>query len=315
MKYKKFNLKNLCHLWLASALLVLLPQVVQAGTIAGIVSERSAAEMAAGAERFVEGHPEHEVRLRTPEQLAGMSDAEVAALWRDVDAVIMAAVFGDQVGRIQRLFRESPPARDVRVLATNSDRDITRLSRIGGEALLAGFSGADIDALTQNPEAGADSLAHLRAQQEAFPEHADWLEGRAFYRGRSPEHIDGLMRWLLAQAGHDIAVPAVTPRPLLRYYRDGRAHADAADLELADGPAVALLDLDSGDRPGDRELLDAACEAFEARGLQCFGVLARWGGASVEAVETLAERAAPADLAALVSLQDFTVGGGEGRDG
>nr|WP_198021986.1 cobaltochelatase subunit CobN [Algiphilus aromaticivorans] len=316
MKNMTFNLSNLRNLRFPLRLLLALlfaPCAAQAATIAGIVSERSAAEMAAGAELFVEQHPEHEVRLRTPEQLAGMSDAEVAALWREADAVVMAAVFGDQVGRIQRLFREAPPGRDVPVLATNSDRDITRLSRLDGERLLAGFSGADIDALTQNPEAGADPLVHLRAQQEAFPEHAAWLEGRAFYRGRSPEHIEGLMRWLLARAGHDIAVPEVTPRPLLRYYRDGRAHADAADLDLADGPAVALLDLDSGDRPGDRELLDAACDALETRGLQCFGVLARWGGASVEAVETLAERAAPAALSAVVSLQDFTVGGGEGR--
>lgn len=311
-----FNPSNLRNLRLPLRLLMvslLAPCAAQAATIAGIVSERSAAELAAGAERFVARHPEHEVRLRTPEQLAGMRDAEVAALWREADAVVMAAVFGDQVGRIRRLFHESPPGRDVPVLATNSDRAITRLSQLDGERLLAGFSGDDIDALTRNPEAGADPLAHLRAQQAAFPEHADWLEGRAYYRGRSPEHIDGLLRWLLARAGHDLSVPELTPRPLLRYYRDGSAHANAADMDLAEGPAVALLDLDSGDRPGDRELLDAACEALEARGLQCFGVLARWGGASVEAVETLAERAAPAELSAIVSLQDFTVGGGEGR--
>lgn len=313
MIFNRRNTRNLRNLCLAVLAVMALPQLAQAATIAGIVSERSAAEMAAGAKRFLEHHPEHEVRLRTREQLAGMSDAEVAALWQDADAVVMVAVFGDQVGRIQRLFREAPPARDVPVFATSSDRDITRLSQLGGERLLAGFSGREIDALTQNPDAGADPLVHLRAQQKAFPIHADWLEGRAFYRGRSPEHIDGLMRWLLARAVHDIEVPEVTPRRLLRYYRDGRAHADAADLDLADGPAVALLDLDSGDRPGDRELLDAACAALEARGLQCFGILARWGGASVQAVETLAKRAAPAELVAVVSLQDFTVGGGEGR--
>jgi len=72
---------------------------------------------------------------------------------------------------------------------------------------------------------------------------------------------------------------------------------------------VALLDLDSGDRPGDRDLLDAACEQMEKRGIQCFTILARWGGASVEAVQTLEERIQPATLSGIVSLQYFTVGG------
>jgi len=76
---------------------------------------------------------------------------------------------------------------------------------------------------------------------------------------------------------------------------------------------VALLDLDSGDRPGDRDLLDAACEQMEKRGIQCFTILARWGGASVEAVQTLEERIQPATLSGIVSLQYFTVGGGDGR--
>lgn len=310
---------NAVRLPLLRSLCLLLPAcwwslTVEAANIVGIVSERSAPEVAAGAHRFLDTYPSHGVTLRTTEQLAGMNDDALRALLQGADAVLLAAVFGEQAARLVRLLGEAPLSPEVAVLATNSDRLVTQLSRLGGRAPLASLDSDGIDRLTANPEAGQDPLAHLQAQQEAFPAQAEWLRGRAYYTGRSPRHIDALLRWLLAQAGHDIAVPDVPPPALLRYYGDGQAHDALSALALEAGPAVAVLDLDSGDRPGDRDLLDAACAALQARGLQCFGVLARWGGASVEAVSTLAERAAPAEVVGVVSLQDFIVGGGDGRE-
>ncbi|WP_019593752.1 cobaltochelatase subunit CobN [Thioalkalivibrio sp. ALM2T] len=282
--------------------------------ITGIVSDRSAAEVAAGAHRFLEAHPNAEVVLRTPEQLADKDDAAVAALWAEADAVLVAAVFGDQAGRLERLLREQPPADGAAVLAINSERRLTALSRLDGEFVLAGLEDDARTELAENPEPGVDPREHLTTQKERFAEQVDWLTGRAFYQGRTPESMEGLMRWLAAAGGHVIEVPEPDPRETIRYYRDGVSRADPGDLGLDAGPAVALLDLDTGDRPGDRALLDASCEALEQRGLQCFAVLARWGGASREAVEQLAERAAPAELAGIVSLQDFVVGGGGNRE-
>ncbi|MDX1589804.1 MAG: cobaltochelatase subunit CobN [Oleiphilaceae bacterium] len=308
-------------------LMLLFPLAGDAGTVVGIVSERSAAEMAAGAHAFLDDFPGHQVRLRTPQQLAELSDQELVALWQQADALLLGAVFGDQTGRLERLLRDQGPGPSVPLLAVNSDRRITRLSRLGGERVLAGLSREQLRELTLNPEPGEDPEAHLNALRERFPQQAHWLSGRALYQGRSPEHIAALMRWLLHQAGHDIALTHPGPRESIRYYRpfhgsdkglgDGQSRhapsADPGDMALDERPAVALLDLDSGDRPGDRHLLDALCAVLEARGTQCFGVLARWGGASQQAVSTLASKAAPARLTAVVSLQDFVVGGGEGR--
>ncbi|MFO7786541.1 MAG: cobaltochelatase subunit CobN, partial [Halospina sp.] len=294
-------------------LLLLITPALNAATIVGIVSDRSSAEMAAGAEEHLEAFPEHEIVLRTPKQLKELSDEKVAELWEDADAMVLAAVFGEESGRIRRLVREQGPGADVPIMAMNSKRGITRLSRLDGEAVLESLSDDEVNEMVANPEPGEDPAEHLDERREQYPEQAEWLTGRAFYQGRSPEHMDGLFRWLLAQAGEDIDVPEPKPREPIRYYRDGEASADPDDLNLDDGPAVALLDLDSGDRPGDRDLLDAACEKMEERGIQCFTILARWGGASVEAVETLEERIKPATLSGIVSLQYFTVGGGDGR--
>ncbi|MEX2475754.1 cobaltochelatase subunit CobN [Marinobacter sp.] len=298
-------------LLLGLAMLVSTP--VFGATVVGVVSERSAAEMAAGAERFLEGHPDHEVVLRTPEQLATLEDREIRALVSEADALVLAAVFGDQVGRLQRLVPKAVASDSLPILAINGDRRLSRLSRLGGQEPLADLDGATLNQLMTAPDPGADVREHQASLEQTFPDQAVWLEGRALYQGRTPQHLDGLLRWLLVQAGEDLEVPELPPRALVRYYRNGEASDDPADLHLKPGPVVTLLDLDSGDRPGDRALLDATCKALEARDIQCFAVLSRWGGASLEAVRTLDEVTGPATLSGIISLQDFTIGGGEGR--
>ena len=66
---------------------------VMAATVVGIISERSAAEMAAGAHRFLDHNPDHRVLLRTPDQLATQSDQQVLELLKNADAIVLAAVF------------------------------------------------------------------------------------------------------------------------------------------------------------------------------------------------------------------------------
>ncbi len=299
----------------AIAMALWAPSLV-AATVVGIVSDRSAAEMAAGAHRFLDRNPDHRVLLRTPEQLASQSDQQVLELLKSADALLLAAVFGDQVNRLADLIEQvaaDDNAGHFPVLGINSDWRISRLSQINGRWPLAALDNAGLRALVAAPLAGVDASDDLADRQAAFPDQADWLEGRAFYQGRTPQHLDGLIRWLLARAGHNMDYGKPEPRASIRYYQKGEASADAARLTLADGPVAVILDLDSGDRPGDRDLLDDTCAALEAWDLQCFAILSRWGGASLEALRALEETIQPATLAGIVSLQDFIIGGGEGR--
>lgn len=305
-RYLTVALMTLFAGWIASPLAV-------AATVVGIVSERSAAEMAAGAERFLNAHPNHRVVLRTPDQLAALDNQALDELVSSADALLLAAVFGDQVGRLEQEVRVQTSERPFPVLAVNGDRTLTRLSRLAGRTPLDGLEASALNQLMKAPAPGADVEAHRALLRQQFPEQALWLDGRTLYQGRTPQHLDGLLRWLLVQAGHELTVPQLPPRALIRYYRDGEATDQPADLNLQPGSAVAVLDLDSGDRPGDRALLDAVCAELEARDIQCFAVLARWGGASLEALRTLTNAAAPASLSGIISLQDFTIGGGEGR--
>lgn len=295
------------------SLLVALSLPVSAATVVGVVSERSAAELAAGAEHFARAYPQHHVVLRTPEQVALLDDNELAGLLDNADAVLLAAVFGEQVGRLARIVSAEAEARSFPILAVNGDRSLSRLSRLNNQTPLSGLDDAQLNQLMDSPDPGADLVAYNEDKRAQFARQSEWLDGRTFYQGRTPEHLDALLRWLLVQDGLDLEVPELPPRSLIRYYRNGEATDDPATLGLQSGPVVALLDLDSGDRPGDRTLLDDTCQALETRGIQCFAVLARWGGASLQAVRDLPVTVGDASLSAIVSLQDFTVGGGEGR--
>lgn len=298
---------------LALLVLVGLAQHVSGATLVGVVSERSAAELAAGAEAFAENYPEYRVILRTPEQVARLDETELADLLDQADTVLIAAVFGEQVGRLARVVAAEAAQRPFPILAVNGDRSLTRLSRLGGQTPLADLDDQQLDELMAAPDPGADVAAYNGQLKSRFSRQASWLEGRILYQGRTPAHLDALLRWLLVKAGHELVVPELPSRSLIRYYRYGEAMEDPADLGLQSGPVVALLDLDSGDRPGDRAVLDDTCQSLETRGIQCFAVLARWGGASLEAVRALPDTVGDANLSAIVSLQDFTIGGGEGR--
>ncbi len=305
---------SLTHRLMTALALSVLSLWVNAATLVGVVSDRSAAELAAGAHRFLAQYPEHRVILRTPEQLVLLGDNELGSLLQSADALLLAAVFGDQVERLQQQLDALLTQRELPLLAINSDRRLVRLSRLDGRSPFAGLEAEALSQVVAAPEPGIDAGAHLREQQARFPGQARWLEGRAYYQGRTPEHLGHLMQWLLARAGEDLVAPAPSPRAAIRYYLRGQASHRVEDLKLTAGPAVVLLDLDSGDRPGDRDLLDQACFQLERRNIQCFAILARWGGASLQALQELPETLGPATLAGLVSLQDFVVGGGEGRE-
>ncbi|MEF8980626.1 cobaltochelatase subunit CobN [Thiohalorhabdus sp.] len=287
---------------------------VQAAKLVGVISERSAAVAAGGAHRYLADNPDHQVVLRTPAQLSDLSDDRVAKLWADADAVLMAGVFGDAASRLERLLRQSPPPEGAPVLVVSSTRSLVRQSRFDGGRPLADLGGDAEAVIGADPGADADPLAFMKDLAAKHPEQAQWLRGRAYWRGRGADNAANLMAWLLSQGGVDVAAGPPQPAAPLRYYCDGEVVA-ADELDLPEGePAVAVLAYDDGDQAGKRRLVDGLCSEVRSQGPACFAVLARWGTASRQAVQRLGEVSKPADLGAVISLQDFVVGGGEGRE-
>lgn len=296
-------------------LCLLLPvPCVHAARLVGIVSDRSAPAVAAAAQDFDRAHPGHELVLRTPEQLANETDDAVARLWADADAVLFGAVFGEAAPRFVRLLATTPPPRKATIFAVSSDRRLTVASRIDGRRPLAEFDADTLDALAGQPDAGETLSRHFAELAEAHPGQAAWLQGRHYWQARGSDNLRGLIGWLLARHANDIEPEPPRDRAAVRYLHNGSiVTPEELDLD-EDRGTVAVLDYDTGDRTGQRDIHEALCDSIRERGLQCVSVLAQWGAASVEAVEALPRQVAPSALAAVVTLQDFVVGGGEGRE-
>ena len=295
------------------ATMLLVAQNLHAATLFGVVSDRSATELAAGASQFNRTNPAHNLTLRTPSQLAELSDQQISTYIGSADAILIAAVFGDSVTRIERLIKTSALDKNIPVFATNSDRRLTRLSRINAKDVFKDINEQSLRTLTSSPDISIDYQQHINNLVRKFPNQSAWLQARSYWQGRGSENMAGLMAWLLQHKDKNIHVPKPQPQSAIRYYHNGQViNADRVKLKK-ELPVAVILDHNTGDRAGDRELLDAICSQIKKRNMQCLAVLARWGEASMQAIKTLSNVTKPAKASIMVSLQDFAIGGGEHR--
>lgn len=282
--------------------------------ILGIISSRSAAEAVEGAHRFLDVYPGHEIVLRTPEQLQDLQDVEVQSLWANAQGVLLLGIFGDPVARLERLLAERPPPEGSTLLALSGDPRLARVAKIEGKRVFAGLSDAAAKRLTEDLSASVSPDRDRAALAVEFPEQRGWLEASAYRDARGGENLAGLFAWTASRHGEGFSVPRPHAGEAARFVVNGEVQR-SVPLSLDSGrPVVVVVDYDSGDRAGDRALHRALCEAVEGRGLACVGLLARWGSASAEGLAKIAERLGSAKLSSIVVLQDFVIGGGEGRE-
>ena len=149
----------------------------------------------------------------------------------------------------------------------------------------------------------------------ADPQHQAWLLSRIFWSNREEKNVDSLIRHLLSLTGESIDVPAPRLQPSLRILIGDREQALSTLSDatfMSHKRWVVVLDYENGNRPGDRELHRHLCRRLNDSDVGCLRVLAKWGEASVEAMKLL--RDYRAHLSAVVSVQNFVVGAGEGRE-
>lgn len=292
---------------------LLIAPSVNAATLFGIISERSATEIAAGATQFSQQYPSHKLILRTPSQLTELSDQKISSYIKNADAILFGAVFGDSVSRIERLVRNSDITKNVPLFATNSDRRLTRLSQINSIKTFSQIDDEALRTLTRTPVLNVSYQQHIAQLIKIFPQQEQWLQARAYWQGRGSQNMAGLIAWLLQHKDKNIKVTHAQPQSAIRYYQHGQV-VNAHQLKFnADVPVAIILDHNTGDRAGDRELLNAICSQIEKQNLQCLAIMARWGEANMQAIKSIQDVISPARAGIMVSLQDFAIGGGQYR--
>ena len=284
--------------------LSLLP--ARAATLFALVTERAAPVAIEAAHRHLALHPQDRILLRTPAQFMAASEGEAARWIGRADSVLAVSVFGDPARRLKDvLARHARPRTEV--LAFNGEATLSLMTRTRSGSL-ADFPAETLRQLST--ETPPDTALQAAAAHAVAPH---WLAARRLWQAGGVENTAALFAHRLDPAQ---ALAPPLPEPTLRLrvgqreLADAAAWGNAARLGLTGRDTVVVLDLANMDAMVPAEM----CRRIETQGHPCVQLLTRWGGASRDALERLAELIAPARPAALVVLQDFVVGAAEGRE-
>lgn len=290
------------------AVCVLLWDSSAAATLFAIVSERNAAEMAQVASAFNARHPEHRLVFRTTAQVDALSDQALRTLLQQSDSILLTTVFKETAQRLLPLL-STTRVRDVIALA--GDPALGRQSRWAGQRL---FSDTDprydeLSSLSSDKDATAAAVA---AAAEKYPPLASWIRARGYWQNRNEGNLQSLLALTLTPADAELAseVKALQNPEVVRIRR-GKQWLTPAEFNAdSSRKLVAVLDDQHADKAGD--VGESLCDAVAALQLDCVTVFAAWGQASSTAL-TLLEQRVGKQLGAIVSVQDFVIGGSSHR--
>ncbi|MFT4246811.1 MAG: cobaltochelatase subunit CobN, partial [Pseudomonas sp.] len=278
-------------------------------TLVAIVSEQNAATLAEAGRAFHQQHPRLRLRFRTTAQVEAMTDAQLAQLFDGADAVFLATVFNDNARRLLPLLGEHGPAN---VLAVSSAPELGMASRWQGRRLFADADPRYRQLSSAESDTASDAAWVARASA-AHPTLAPWIHARGYWQNRNAANLAALFAELAGQR----PLPKVQDIAAIRVRHGGDWQPLAQYHPQAGERVVAILDHERADPAGDLAVIDALCQALARRQLRCLPVLARWGSASSQALALLRQKlqgdGAPGQLAAIVSLQDFVIGGSSDR--
>ena len=302
--------------------------IVNIVNVVAFVSDRSSGSLVVAAHRFLDTHPQHTLNIRSVSQINLMSDQDLLTLVNQADAILMAAVFAEPVERLLNLHY---PKRQTRI-AINGDRRLLQLNsdpyndyQLG---LFDGLTNEQKKSLFKrltNSEQGSYAQQLLQ-QQEQWPQFDYWLQAKAYWQNHNDDNRFSLFSLLADSAtetDHQQTVenntwPILQSAETLRFYLNSQHKKTQQELisliKTQQKPIVYILDHDTGDRPGDWQLHQRLCQEIASNN-HCISVLSAWGDASIQAVAAIKNiNEQSTQPFVIISLQDFVVGGGDGRE-
>ncbi len=296
---------SICNTLLWSLLSVLLIQasVLRAADIFAIVSDRSAADLAGGAHEYLkrntkESDSRQTIQIRSVTQINEMSDDQLRNELKQAKTVLYAAIFGEPV---ERLLAIDYPDKQKRFVVS-SDRRLYSLNHTRDFGIFSQLSSEQKNTLIKSTKTS------LEEQVNTYPDFSQWLQARAYWQGRGRENLGYL--WQFLNQGGAVA-PSIREQIRLYLNSSSVTSEQLADSINRNQATLFILDQDSGDRPGDWDLHQQLCEK---QLFQCVSMLAEWGQASIDAVKKMKALAPKKAPWAILSLQDFVIGGGEARE-
>jgi len=269
-----------------------------------VVTSRNAPEVVSGAHQFLLQHQDMSVQVRTTEQWQDLSSDEQATLLAQSDLVFAGGVFGETASQ---LVNYAMKGQLPNLIALHSDKKLVLTSQLAGHSVLS----SSLDALMAHPNPDVSTEQWMAQMVAKHPKQDAWLTARFFWLGRNSQNMQGL----IAHLHHLLTNEAITEKPelvaQLRLYYQGKTYLPEQFDFSSKQSWVALLDYETGERPGEKDLLEQICQQVNDENIGCVSVLTAWGEASLDAVKLLAEH--KKSISSIVSLQNFVIGGAEHR--
>ena len=280
-----------------------------------ITSQRNAETIADAARIFYQRYPEKKnlvIKARSDIQVRKMPVIELNKLIQNSHGLLGVGLYGPSVPVLQRALRERRTIRELKTaIFMNSDHRLVLMSQYKGVRLFTHIKQVADLAKTLPGENFAQTL---KEQIQNNPSKESWLLARSYWQAGGSENTAELYAWLFNDAlGHSFKVSPRPPfpTPLLRWYASGKTSATFPSIDESRS-LVAIIDHSGGGRPADTILLRETCNKMQQDyNIQCISALAYWGDAAVKAVQQLLP--VKKQLTAVVMLQDFVIGGGEGN--
>ncbi len=287
------------------------PSISHAEKLLAIVSDRSAVDLAAGADYFHDRHSNHQLIFRSSTQFSTMSDGAVKQLVDQSDVILAVAMFGDAAVRLEHVLSRHP---SKPVLAINSTPALVTQSRDQAGPLFADLNAEQVKAIGLSPLNSQSPLDWVKERSQTFPRQKAWILAKAYWQARGQKNLASLIGLMFRTFGVEIELASLLPRDNVRMYQHETIISNDKILLTTDKPWIAIIDHDRGDSKGNIDLINQLCKSARSDAFDCLALFALWGESSVEALKVIEGLSERAPLAAVISLQDFVLGGGEGRE-
>lgn len=274
-----------------------------------LTSQRNAETIAEAARLFNQQHPSLKLQARSDAQLWQLTPSERKALIDNSHALLGLGLYGPSVADLQPLLKQNQKPQ----LLINSDHRLVALSQFRQQSIFK--SPQQLRDIAKSLP-GENFSAELAQQIQQHPQQADWLIARGYWQAGGSANSAELFAWMYQQMGSDISAQPPHPTPQLRWIYNDTLYSDYSEVSSAiaasTAPLIAVIDHAGGGRPADAQLLRELCQKAQLKtGANCLTALAYWGEAGVTAAQKLLQL--KSRLSAVVMLQDFVIGGGEGR--
>ncbi|MDC0610617.1 cobaltochelatase subunit CobN [Vibrio sp.] len=270
-----------------------------------IISQRNAETVSEAIAQFKNQHKNTSVQARTDNQWLSLSANDRHSLLANADYTVGIGLFGAIVAELTNDIRTVKPNH---LMIFSSDHRLIQLSQSSGTQL---FTSDDVlrHLAATRP---SDNLMKWKAKLLFnYPKQAGWIDARSYWQAGGVSNTAKLLMWMAHQVNNHVEIQQPELNPRLQWWFADNYSETLPKLNPSQ-PIVALIDHSGSVRPSDSQVFKQICKQLTVNNIQCLVALASWGDPSVEAISALS--GFKQNLSAIVMLQDFVIGGGEGRE-